>query len=85
MQTGNSVSPLDKTYHGGPRTIWMFAPIVNGSAPSSHPTRGWKIHETFTPPLTGKNYITLPRVRLCVPGPAGAPAPIATSVPPTMR
>ncbi len=30
MQTGNSVSPLDKTYHGGPRTIWQIPPIVNG-------------------------------------------------------
>ena len=30
--TGNSVSPLDKTYHGGPRTILKSPPIVNTPA-----------------------------------------------------
>jgi hypothetical protein len=29
VRTGNSVSPLDKTYHGGPRTISESPPIVN--------------------------------------------------------
>ena len=29
VQTGNSVSPLDKTYHGGPRTILKSPWTVN--------------------------------------------------------
>ena len=29
VRTGNSVSPLDKTYHGGPRTIWKCPRTVN--------------------------------------------------------
>jgi hypothetical protein len=32
VRTGNSVSPLDKTYHGGPQTILKSTPIVNGRA-----------------------------------------------------
>src|SRR4029077_7685108 len=34
VRTGNSVSPLDKTYHGGPRTISLAHPPVNMSADS---------------------------------------------------
>jgi hypothetical protein len=29
VRTGNSVSPLDKTYHGGPRRFWNSSPLVN--------------------------------------------------------
>ena len=36
VRTGNSVSPLDKTYHGGPQKILKSALLVN--KPTSQPT-----------------------------------------------
>jgi len=37
VRTGNSVSPLDKTYHGGPRmnrkaTCWLTEPLLTSRA-----------------------------------------------------
>src|SRR6266446_7081753 len=44
VRTGNSVSPLDNTYHGGPRTILKSPPIVNGPAHKNLLSRAFEAH-----------------------------------------